>query len=183
MAQLDVPLFTAPADGTALTVNSGRRLDGCLREPAAELVVARLRSLGSGDLARQLGFISGSLYANSARHGDVDAKPMPRRGFAVARGSWKAELESVAIDIAAEMAEHAIRSRDDRGASWIAPQYLPQLERYQLQPVSHDLHSGACGIALFLAALESVSGQGEHRALARSRSPPARPRRRRIARR
>lgn len=167
MAQLDVPLFTAPADGTSLILNSGERLERCLREPAAELVVARLRSLGSGDLARQIGFISGSLYANSARHGGPAARPVPAvDGHAAGARSWKAELDSFAIDIAAEMAEHAIRSRDDGGASWIAPQYLPQLERYQLQPISHDLHSGACGIALFLAALEHVGGHGEHGELA-----------------
>jgi type 2 lantibiotic biosynthesis protein LanM len=40
------------------------------------------------------------------------------------------------------------------------PQYLVQAERYQLQPAGHDLYSGAPGIALFLAALEKITGAG-----------------------
>ena len=49
--------------------------------------------------------------------------------------------------------------------TWVAPQYLPRVERYQLQPVGYDLHSGACGMALFLAAVENTTGGAGYREL------------------
>jgi type 2 lantibiotic biosynthesis protein LanM len=161
MEQLDIPLFTAPADGVALNVAPGRDIDGCLREPSAELVVERLRALGREDLERQLGFVAGSLHSNTARHGDF-ARPVE----ATATRRPRAGLEEAAIEVADEIAERAIRAPGDSGAVWIAPHYKPRLERYQLQPIGLDLHSGACGIALFLAAVERVTERGDYGQLA-----------------
>ena len=170
MDQLDIPLFRAAATERVLELGDGNELHGCLREPSAELVRDRLRGLDDDDLERQLGFISGSLYANTARHPE-QAAPGPSREAAVPRGDRL--IESAVLDIAAQMARHAVEAPDG-GASWIAPQYLPPLERYQLQPISFDLHSGACGIALFLAALEDARGGEVHGRLALAALEPVR---------
>jgi type 2 lantibiotic biosynthesis protein LanM len=162
MEDVDVPLFTAPADGVTLTVAPGRDVDGCLREPSAERVVERLRALGPDDLDRQLGFVAGSLHSHAARHEAGSGRRLRRAGTR----RRVTDLEPAAVEIAAEIADRAIRAPGDDGAVWIAPHYRPRLERYQLQPIGMDLHSGACGIALFLAAVERVMGGGDYGRLA-----------------
>lgn len=56
--------------------------------------------------------------------------------------------------------------------AWIAPQYLIQAERYQLQPMGYDLFSGTCGVGLFLAAVEKVTGSADYRELAQGAVQP-----------
>jgi type 2 lantibiotic biosynthesis protein LanM len=163
MEQLDVPFFTARADSVDLEVAPGAELSRCLREPSAELVMSRIGALGPEDLERQLGFIAGSLHSSTARHGadgPAPGRPAPRR---VSDGAAPGSLTELAHEIAAEVAARAIRA--EGGVTWIAPQYLPRLERYQLQPVGYDLHSGACGMALFLAAVERTTGGAGYRDL------------------
>jgi type 2 lantibiotic biosynthesis protein LanM len=170
--QMDIPLFTARADSVALVLAPGRELHGCLREPSAELVMNRLRSFGQQDLRRQIGFIAGSLYANSARHGGSIERR--RTGCRAIGRRWPIAPDEVALGIAAQISSQAIISPGDHGATWIAPQYLPRLERYQFQPIGYDLHSGACGVALFLASVERATGGAGYRQLAMAALQPLR---------
>ncbi len=171
MDELDIPLFWARADSVDLHLAPGRELRGCLREPSALFVRDRLQALGPRDLERQLGFVAGSLHANGARHHTPDAgRASDREG--ASRG--QVDLERVALDIAEQIRDRAIRAPSDGSATWIAPQYLPQLDRYQLQPIGHDLHSGGSGIALFLASVARVTGSLEHAQLARDAVQPLR---------
>jgi type 2 lantibiotic biosynthesis protein LanM len=80
----------------------------------------------------------------------------------------------MALRIADQLADRAIRAPSDGSATWIGPQFLPQLNRYQLQPVGFDLHSGGCGIALMLATVAQVTGAAEHAELARAAIEPLR---------
>jgi type 2 lantibiotic biosynthesis protein LanM len=163
MEELDVPLFAARADSLTLEVAPGTELSGCLREPSAELAMSRIRALGPNDLERQLGFIAGSLHSSTARHTTPDTAPSrPVRG-PVGDATAPQSLTELAYEIAVEVAARAIRA--EGGVTWIAPQYLPRVERYQLQPVGYDLHSGVCGMALFLAAVENTTGGAGYREL------------------
>jgi type 2 lantibiotic biosynthesis protein LanM len=163
MEELDVPLFAARADSLTLEVAPGTELSGCLREPSAELVMSRIRALGPNDLERQLGFIAGSLHSSTARHTTPDTAPSRPARRRVTDAATPQSLTELAYEIAVEVAARAIRA--EGGVTWIAPQYLPRVERYQLQPVGYDLHSGACGMALFLAAVENTSGGAGYREL------------------
>ena len=155
---LDIPYFTAQADEEVLRLEDGSTVDGCLREPSAELVAARLRDLSPADMHRQLGFMAGSLHADSARH-DSPALTGPSPGESPGRRPGSVSVVDAALRVADEIAERAVRGTGAPATvTWIAPQYLPRLERYQLQPVAFDLHSGSCGPALFLAAVEAVTG-------------------------
>jgi type 2 lantibiotic biosynthesis protein LanM len=166
LEQTDIPIFTAPASSDALEVAPGEVLAGCFTEPSSELMLARLRALGDEDLARQVPFIEGTLYAHVARDG-VDLPPEAT----VATSATPAEalagdaLVARAVAIADELRARAIHAADG-SVAWIAPQYLPRAERFQFQPLGEDLYGGACGIALFLAALEAATGGAEYRALA-----------------
>jgi len=174
LEQADIPFFTAPASSDALEVATDEVLAACFTEPGAELMLAGLRSLGDEDLVRQIAYIEGTLYAHAARDGvglPPEATVAPHATPAEALASEA--LVARAMAIAEELRARAIHAADG-SVAWIAPQYLPRAERYQFQPLGHDLFGGACGIALFLAALETATGGSEYRALARGALQPLR---------
>lgn len=170
MEQADIPFFTAHADSDALVVAPGQQIQACFQGPSFDLVVARLKALSDEDLQQQVSFISASLYAYAARltpgisavnsieievNANADATGLPTRE----------ELLAQAVSIAEQIAMRAIRA-EDGSMAWIAPRYLLRAERYQLQPLGYDLYDGTCGIGLFLAALEQVTGGAGYRELA-----------------
>ncbi|MEQ9549609.1 MAG: type 2 lanthipeptide synthetase LanM family protein [Coleofasciculus sp. G3-WIS-01] len=76
------------------------------------------------------------------------------------------EQESVqqAIHIAQELQRRAIQA-DDGSATWIGLGFLPQVNRFQLQPIGNSLYDGCSGIALFLGALTKITGDNQWRDL------------------
>jgi len=176
MLQGDVPFFTARANSRALLVAPGQHIEVCFEEPSFDLVVTRLQSLDEADLERQMALIHGALYAHVARaearmpgvhSAEVDA------GADLAGNGSAERLVAQALALAEQIAARAIHGADG-SAAWIVPQYLVQAERYQLQPMGYDLYGGTCGIALFLTALEQVSGGTGYRELALGAVQPLR---------
>ncbi|MEQ9481960.1 type 2 lanthipeptide synthetase LanM family protein [Coleofasciculus sp. F4-SAH-05] len=76
------------------------------------------------------------------------------------------EQESVqqAIHIAQDLQRRAIQAADG-SATWIGLGFLPQANRFQLQPIGNSLYDGCSGIALFLGALTKITGDNEWRDL------------------
>ncbi|MGA7217785.1 MAG: type 2 lanthipeptide synthetase LanM family protein [Candidatus Sulfotelmatobacter sp.] len=165
----DVPHFTARPDSDAVRLPSGKRIEGAFSEPSLSLVVKRIEAMGDTDRKHQVGLIRASLYANVARAGQGAAETD------LDKVSMKDGLPPLTPDefmararlIADEIAERAVLASDG-SAAWIAPQYLVESERYQLQAIDHSLYGGTSGVALFLAALERVTGGAGKRSLARS---------------
>jgi type 2 lantibiotic biosynthesis protein LanM len=166
LEQLDIPLFTARSDSDALTVAPNQTIDKCFTEPSFNLVVSRLNQLNDEDLEQQIFLIRGSWYSRTAGEthrslvfdnvgSDLDAVAPLTRG----------EMVQQAIEIGANLHKQAICS-DDGSATWIAPQYIREAKRFQLQPLSRGLYDGSCGVALFLAALEKVTSSAGVRHLA-----------------
>ena len=168
MMQGDVPFFTARASSAALLVAPGQEIESCLEEPSFDLVARRLKALDDEDLERQIALIQGSLYTHVAR--DVGRRPVVNStgvdaGTATVGNVSSERLVAQALAIAEEISRRAIRGADG-SAAWIAPQFLLQAERYQLQPMAYELYDGTCGVGLFLAAVEKVTGGGGYRELA-----------------
>ncbi len=167
MEQGDVPFFTARAGSDALIVAPGQEIEDCFLEPSLESVLRRLKALGQEDLERQIAFIEGSLYAYSARDAAVVSRPTAQPPADESDASAEPPPPEAFVEPALALAEE-IRARailaEDRGATWISPQYLVEADRYQLQPMGYDLYGGTCGVSLFLAAAERFSpkeGYGE----------------------
>lgn len=166
MQQMDVPFFRTFADSDALILPSGQRIEACFREPSFELVLGRLQALSQEDMERQVGFISGSLYSLVARDpapivtSSREQAPSPEE-----ENVGKERFVAHALRLAEEIRANAIRA-EDGSTSWIVPQYLYRVERYQFQPIEADLYSGTCGVALFLAAVANITGEAEYRDLA-----------------
>jgi type 2 lantibiotic biosynthesis protein LanM len=174
MEQEDIPFFTTRPDSTALELAPGRAIDGCFPEPSYELVRARLRGLSPDDLEQQVALVEGSLYTHVARETTSGAPRQASEGGPLdVEPLAPDELVTRALAIAATLSERAIRAADG-SATWIAPEPLVQAGRYQLRPVGLDLYAGACGIALFLATVERVTGGAGHRALVEGAVQPLR---------
>ncbi len=168
MAEGDIPYFSARADEVTVTLSSGQPVEGCIQTSGLERVVERLTELGDADLARQRAFVAGALYSRIARAAvpTLAAPEAPSvRHKSRAAPADEGSSDTLAMEIAAQLAGTAIRGAD-RSATWIGPQYLPEIDRYQLQPIAFDLNTGACGVALFLAALEHATGGAGYRDLA-----------------
>ena len=176
MERADIPFFTARASSRDLIVVPGREIGACFREPSFELVVARLQALGDEDLERQVAFIQGSVCAHVARgmaHASSRPSPKVDVGRSQAGQPRPDELLRQALAIAQQMSARAIRAADG-SAAWIALDYLIQAERFQFQPMSYELYGGTCGVALFLAAVEKVTGGAGYRELALGAVQPLR---------
>jgi type 2 lantibiotic biosynthesis protein LanM len=174
MEQTDIPFFTAYPDGDALIIPSGRNIEMCLEEPSFNLALAKLSSLNDEDLEQQVAFIQGSLSVHLAHKqtGRPGGMPMPAMSsmdtdehLCPAVSPTPTDLVTQALVIAEQLRRRAIRAADG-SAAWIAPHYLVQAQRYQLQPLGYDLYDGMCGVALFLAAIEKVTGGAGYRELA-----------------
>ncbi|GLV60052.1 lanthionine synthetase [Dictyobacter sp. S3.2.2.5] len=169
LQQIDIPFFATSADSAALLLPDGTRIEDCFREPSFELVSARIQSLCEADLELQTSFIAGSLYSLIARDAlpdspvsDVSDREIREEEDRAAR---KEGFLASALSLAREIEQHAIRATDG-SVCWIVPQYMFSFQRYQLQMIASDLYSGSCGVALFLAAVEKVTGGSGYRDLA-----------------
>jgi type 2 lantibiotic biosynthesis protein LanM len=166
LEQMDIPLLTARSDSKALVVASNKSIDNCFPEPSFNLVVSYLNQLNNEDLAQQIELIRGSLYARTASetHGYSISDTFSFT-FEKVTPIKQSEILQQAIAIAKKLQKEAINSKDN-SATWIAPQYILESKRFQLQPMGYSLYDGSCGVALFLAALEKVTGGSGFRELA-----------------
>jgi len=158
LEQLDIPLFIASSDSDALTVAPNATIEKCFTEPSYDRVTFRLNQLNDEDLERQIGFIRGSLYSYVA--GKVShSSPLENSDLNLSFVSplTREEIVKHAIVIAGELQKQAIFSSDG-SATWLAPQYIIKAQQYQFQLMGYGLYDGCCGVALFLAALEKVTG-------------------------
>lgn len=157
MEESDIPFFTARASSDALIVSPGQEIEACFEEPSFDLVLSVLEGIDHDDLERQVAYIEGSMYAHLARESAASYPAAEETEEDVSAGPPSSEaFVAPALALAEAIRSRAIRAGDG-SAAWIAPQYLVQAERYQLQPMDYNLYGGTCGVALFLAAAEGFS--------------------------
>jgi class II lanthipeptide synthase len=162
LEQADIPYFTAMSWNDSLSLAPGQEIAHCFEGPSFEHVLTRLNALCEEDLDLQVSFIEGALCAHVAHA--ATARPPGARTRCVAQAkssrptsSETQTLEETALAIAEQIARRALRM-PGRGVTWMAPQYLPGVDRYQFQPCGYDFYDGASGPALFLAAVERITG-------------------------
>ncbi|HLV97313.1 MAG TPA: type 2 lanthipeptide synthetase LanM family protein [Ktedonobacterales bacterium] len=168
LAQLDIPLFTTCTSSTSLESGADMTIPDFFEEPGYARAVAVIKNLSQDDLTKQLAYIRAAFYARVAslpRQPEGAETDLPRPGEQAALPLTREALVQEALSIAAELREQACHGNDG-SATWIAIQYDPQIERFQLQPLGTSLYSGTSGIGLFLAALEKVTGGAGYRDLA-----------------
>ncbi len=166
LAQLDIPLFTTRSDSDALAITANKTLDQYFTEPSYNLVVARVQKLNEQDLEKQIGFICGSLYARTSRKIDRSSS-LEQNLLNLDKVSLLAQeaLVQQAVKLAQEMQMRALLAPDG-SATWMGLNYISDAKRFQFEPMSGDLYDGTGGVALFLSALEKVTGGSGFRDLA-----------------
>jgi len=165
LERLDVPLFLLMANQRDLPLEGDRTIANLFAESGYERAIAGLQRLSDPDLATQMGFLRGSLYAYQVAEPDVPTASSPVGSAdlcdALPDDSFRLEPEiliEAAIAIAAILEQQAI-SGEDGSISWVGLTYLPTVQRMRFQPVEDSLYCGVAGIALFLAALHRITGE------------------------
>jgi type 2 lantibiotic biosynthesis protein LanM len=174
----DIPYFTASATNDGPDLAPGQALTGCFTEPCYARVLAHIGGLDETDLRRQKCFIRAALIARiqeahfpDAEEGDELAEGIDGKQHGPAVG--REELLREAIKLAEEIRQGAMGGSRG-GVTWFTVGVITGVQKYRLQEAGFDLYGGACGIALFLAALEQVSGGAGFRDLALTALQPLR---------
>ncbi|GCE07529.1 type 2 lanthipeptide synthetase LanM family protein [Dictyobacter aurantiacus] len=152
----DTPRFTMRANSVDLILESGQKIERCFQTAGFTLVIDRLRRLSDEHLSRQSKLIQATLCV------PVRAGRASRLIEDCAYVPTNEELITQALAIAEQIATRMVSLADGR-ITWLTPQYLPSAEQYQLQPMEYHLYSGTFGVALFLAALENITGGAGYR--------------------
>ncbi len=164
MADHNIPYFTAEAGSTDLRCGDGTLIPGFFTVACLDEIRARFSDLRQEVQDRDLLTIEQALRITQ------QAAPSPLvEGEAVTEGSITRHSEADLITRACGLAD-AIESsaiRASGAATWIAPTPVTSDERLlQQQPLGPALFCGTIGIAVFLAALNRITGVERYRDLA-----------------
>lgn len=180
MEQCDIPYFSTHSNSTALKIVQDMPVIEDYFEAASfNRVIDRLQKLSESDLCYQVKLIQETFTARVARSLDSFSEALPEispkspsKTFSRSKKSGDntslkldnyltyspltgEQLVSAASAISEKIENHAIQQADG-STYWIGLNYVPQAERFQLQPLEMSLYDGSCGIALFLAALDYI---------------------------
>ncbi len=166
MESLDVPYFTSYTMDTAVSTSAQIILENYFTQSGYDLIQEHFKSLNQADKDLQIGLIQAVF---KLRFQDVKSPfalvPVAEIEKNQLTPASQLELEQVALDIAADIAKQAIIARNG-SVSWLGLEYVAEADRSIIQPLGHNLHSGNCGVALFLASLEKISPEVGYRHLA-----------------
>jgi type 2 lantibiotic biosynthesis protein LanM len=163
LLQLNVPYFASLSDGTDIYDAAGVSIRGGAI-PGLRRAHARVKNLDEQELAWQIAVIRQNT-STVTRSGGKVALQWRQLTHAEARTSPTREMfVAEAGTIADEITRYAIRRGS--GAAWIGLDWLGDSEVAQLVPLGPDLYNGISGIAVFLAANSTVTGQTSSKELA-----------------
>lgn len=176
LARLDVPLLHGRVDGLALETGEGSEIARFFEVSGWTACRRRLVMLSAAETRKQAGLIRAAFAVARLGRTDAAATRARRRqaanaGCADARPASRATLLSAARAVGRELAGQAVEI--DGGLTWVAPQLLPRVERFQLSILNPGLYDGVAGVGLFFAALHRATGEAEWARLARGALAPA----------
>jgi type 2 lantibiotic biosynthesis protein LanM len=181
MEQMDVPLFMASADRTDLDPPNCRSLPDAFKDPSYDRTIQLISAMSETELGRQLAIIRAALQTTVActpTGVDVDLDLVNLRPASLLDRS---DLVREAVAIGEELERQALPDGEG-GVNWIGLNYLEGCDRFQLDVLNDSLYEGCCGIALFLAALSTVTGNTQFAQLALRTLHSTRARLRRVPR-
>lgn len=166
LVQLDIPFFTTRSDSDTLSLPTGDVVAGCFQSTSYLRLLDRIENMNEKILEEQLALIRFS----------VDPPRVPELHRSVTSASAAPLDPSTAVDAALEIAAQlrAVAVRAGDGAAWLGAVPLPGEERFRFDEIGHGLYSGSGGVALFLAALERVTGGAGYKDLALAALAPLR---------
>lgn len=170
MERLDIPFFSIYPNTDVLELSPNSQVEGFFQGSSFELVLERIKNLSESDLAMQVNFIRSTLYLRMMPSQElaVPEKQTHKTSLSVQRTSEvmldESDFVAEVMAIARRLQGRAICAPDG-SVTWLAPQFIFQQQRFEFQPTGVSLYDGKLGIALFLAAVEQIRGDGEFREL------------------
>lgn len=158
LLQHDVPLFQKTFEGTSLFSAEGEEFNEFFVQSAAEFAEHQLRQLGEEDLACQLRILDACFRSPQSR-----AAIRPTE-CAKSEMDLHDGMVGMADQIAQMLAETA---REEAGSSYWICQTAGVQDAPVLSPGLLSVYDGQLGIALFLAAHASITGNADSERLAR----------------
>jgi class II lanthipeptide synthase len=141
-------------------------INNCFAQTGYERIHERLLGLGSPDLEQQIGIIRGSFWAKTANQRSEVSQVETGRDVSIdGLDSTADDLLNEARSIARLLQREAIEGADG-SFTWLSIVSQPHSKNYRFGQLGPGLFDGVVGVALFLAALESVSGCAGFRQLA-----------------
>ncbi|AZP22627.1 type 2 lantipeptide synthetase LanM [Streptomyces aquilus] len=165
----DIPFFTHRPTGTAVHADDGTSLPGVLPVAAATAVRDKLGRMDEVDCHDQEWIISATLAVRGATspldrpRSELTPAPVPPVAPEPSR------LLAAACGIADEITARAVRGGSR--ANWIGLERVSGAH-WAVLPMGAGLAQGYCGVALFLAHTEALTGSGRYGAAAREAVRP-----------
>lgn len=176
MEKLDIPYFACRCDNRDFDLGGGMVLADFFSEPSLNRAAEHIREMSEEDLAVQSGYIRAALFARfgAQRHGVQPVPSKTDRSQAGGEVAAEVKLEEAAFAIAEQIRLSAVKGIKGT-VGWISLVESDDIsETLRLMPVGPSLFNGRCGIALFLAALERITGCTEFRDLLLATLQPVR---------
>ncbi|MBN1994407.1 MAG: type 2 lantipeptide synthetase LanM family protein [Anaerolineae bacterium] len=176
--QLDIPFFVARTDSADLQLDQldaeafqVEAIKNYFEGPSFERAVARLQSLSPEDCGWQAYLIQISLRARVAGQdrdqapvvlpsADAPDSPVPTPADEPVSELFVTHALAIANKLRAD-----VFLGDNGSATWLGPQYISEVKRYQLSALSYSFYDGTTGVGLFLAALARITGDDTWRNL------------------
>jgi type 2 lantibiotic biosynthesis protein LanM len=158
LEQLDIPWFGTTFQSHDVQTDHGLTIPDVFPVSAQEQIHSCLNQLDESDLQRQTNLIRASFQAISSTPVAEEEGPTLAEELEAQKVLSPDELLEVARQIGHELCAQAFPFAQDN-TGWVGFYFEPDLKYYSLMPVDFNLYHGMCGITLFLAALDSVTGE------------------------
>jgi type 2 lantibiotic biosynthesis protein LanM len=161
LQRLDIPWFGTGASSHDLWLETGEIFPQVFPRTALEQVKACLTNLDEADLARQTHRIRTAFLLAGQTQGKGEEATFPSLKEPEGDASLsRAELIEAAQHMSQQLYVHAYTDQLSRlEGTWMGLRYQDMLEGFEQEFVGFDGYQGACGITLFLAALQKVTGE------------------------
>jgi type 2 lantibiotic biosynthesis protein LanM len=159
LLDLNIPKFEAPCESDVLQISPEKYIQQYFISPGFLLFKQRFYELSEADRELQKCYVRHAFGYFASASSFVDAS----KTVAAAADPVDVFIQQ-ALAIAERIEEKSIRAPDG-SSSWITQVYNMDSQFWQLQPIGINFYDGVCGIALFLAALEKVTGETRYRDL------------------
>ena len=159
LLDLNIPKFEAPCESDVLQISRDKCIPKYFVSPGFALFKQRFYELSEADRELQKCYVRHAFGYFASASSFVDTATTP----AAASNPADVFIQQ-ALAIAERIEEKSIRAPDG-SSSWITQVYNMDSQFWQLQPIGINFYDGICGIALFLATLQEVTGETRYREL------------------
>lgn len=158
--QFDIPHFSCFTDNHNLQLGLNVNIPDFFKSTGYDRIISRLNNFDENHLATQIRLIQKSFQAKMGQNQVVqDIVPQPRFSSKANLNELETQREKLlqeACLLGSRITNEMICSKTG-DIGWINLVYFPTADKYQLDDIGFGFYEGSSGVALFLAALGSIT--------------------------